>query len=212
MRLWQRIVVAILGVALAVLSGVAYVQRQRLAGQWMAYRVGRAAEFEQAAKLLAWFETGEDCQQRLRDLVTRWGTGNPRFDYYLARYVASPDSSEALRRRFCLELAWREGLLPRWAYFWSWRAGEQVDRRVEEIVGYVELLLASGDQARQITWREVLDLQAIFFLSGQPKWAERLTPDNWRDRYAQWRASRPDGPIRTRSVSKPFPDWQGPLP
>lgn len=209
---WQRIVAAVLCAALAGLAGAAYLHRERLAGQWMAYRVGRAADFEQAARTLAWFEADADREPRIRDLVTRWGTGNARFDYYLARYVASPDSSEALRKRFSLELAWREGLLPRWTHFWSWRAGEQVEHRVEEIRDYVELLLSTDERAWQITWREVLDLQAIFCLSGQPKWAERLSPDNWRDRYAAWRAARPEGPIPARHASKPFPDWEGPVP
>lgn len=212
MGLGRRIVAAIVGVALAALAGAAYVHRERLAGQWMAYRVGRAADFDGAAKMLAWFEGGADREQRLRILVTHWGTGNPRFDYYLARYVASPESSEALRKRFSLELAWREGLLSRWAHFWSWRAGEQVEHRAEEILGYVELLLSTKDPAREITWREVLDLQAIFCLSGQPNWAERLTPDNWRQRYARWQTSRTKAPLALRTVSKPFPDWEGPIP
>ncbi len=212
MGYWTRVVAAFAFLALAALLGTSFLLRQRMAAQWMAYRVGRAADFEQAAEVLAWFESGENHEQRLRDLVTRWGTGNARFDYYLARYVASPQSSEALRKRFSLELAWRERLLGRWAHFWSYRAGDQLDRRVEEILGFMELLLSGDSSGRQITWREVLDLQAIFWLSGQPTWAERLTPENWRDRFVAWRNLRTQGPIPTRIVAKPFPDWDGPAP
>lgn len=212
MRLWIRILVAVVVLAVAVLAAVGYVHRQRLTGQWMAYRVGRAASFEEASRALSWFETGPDREARLRELVTRWGAGNLRFDYYLARYVASPESSEAMRKRFSLELAWREGLLSRWAHFWCWRAGEQPDRRVEEILAYVDMLHAAQDLSKQITWREILDLQAIMHLSGQPKWAERLTPDNWRERYQEWRRERSEGLLRVARPNQPLPDWEGPIP
>jgi hypothetical protein len=212
MRLWLRFLVASVVVAVVVSAVVGYVNRERLTGQWMAYRLGRAASFEDACRESAWFETGPDREDRLRVLVTRWGTGNVRFDYHLARYVVSPESSEALRRRFSLELAWREGLLPRWAHWWCWRAGEQPDRRVEEILSYVDLLLAAQDLSKEISWREILDLQAIFYLSGQPKWAERLTPENWRERYQAWRRSRPEGPLRVAKPAQPLPDWEGSIP
>jgi hypothetical protein len=212
MRLWLRVFAALAALAAAAVAAVGYVHRQRLTGQWMAYRVGRAANFEEACRALAWFEAGPDREARLRELVTRWATGNVRFDYYLARYVASPESSEAMRKRFSLELAWREGLLPRWAHWWSWRTGEQPDRRAEEILAFVELVLAAQDLSKEISWREILDLQAIFCLTGQPKWAERLTPANWRERYGQWRQARADGPLRITKPSRPLPDWEGPLP
>jgi hypothetical protein len=211
MRLWLRFLVASGVLALAALAVAGYVNRKRLTGQWMAYRVGSAAQFDDVCRALAWFETGPDREDRLRVLVTRWGAGNVRFDYHLARHVVSPESSEALRKRFSLELAWREGLLPRWAHFWCWRAGEQPDRRVEEILSYVDLLLSAKDLSKEISWREVLDLQAIFYLSGQPKWAERLTPDNWRERYEAWRKAKPDGPLRATKPAQPLPDWEGPL-
>ncbi len=212
MRLWLRFLVALVVLALAALALVGYANRQRLTGQWMAYRVGRAASFEEACRAMAWFETGPEREARLRELVTRWGDGNLRFDFYLARYVASPESSEAIRRRFSLELAWREGLLPRWAHWWCWRTVQQPDRHVEEILAYVDMLHAAQDLSKEVSWREILDLQAIFYLSGQPKWAERLTPDNWRERYQEWRKSRTDSPLRVARPAEPLPDWEGNTP
>jgi hypothetical protein len=206
------LVVAFAVLAAGTLAILAYASRERLTRQWMAYRVGKAAGFDEARGALAWFETGSDREERLRELVARWGGGNSRFDFYLARYVASAESSEAIRKSFSLELAWREGLLPRWAHWWCWRAVQEPDRQIEEILAYVDVLDAAKDLPKEISWREILDLQAIFYLSGQPKWAERLTPANWRERYRQWRPSQPAGPLSVGRPAKPLPEWEGPLP
>ena len=49
-------------------------------------------------------------------------------------------------------------------------------------------------------------------LTGEPRWAERLTPENWRERYHQWRASRPTPLPSVRKPTNPMPDWEGPIP
>lgn len=211
MRLWLRFLLVFALLAAGGAAIWAYASRERLTRQWMAYRVGSATDYDDARRLLAWFETGPDHNARLRELIGRWGGGNPRFDFYLARYVSSPESPEAMRKSFSLGMAWREGLLPRWAHWWCWRAAQEPDRQAAEIVAYVDML-DKAKEPKDISWREVLDLQAIFDLTGQPKLAERLTPDNWRDRYRQWRELRAGGPIRAGKPPKPFPDWEGPIP
>lgn len=179
-----------------------WVQLER---QWRVYRVGAATSYEKARRELAWLDREPDRAIRLRELVRKWGTGNPQFDLHLARYVGDPASSEALREAFSLNLAWRDGLLERWAHYWSWRPGESPRERVESIRNYLDLLLASN--AKGLTWREVLDLQAVFHLTGQPRLALRLAPENWRDRYRQWLAKRPEPlPLMARP-DQPFPDW-----
>jgi len=212
MRLWVRLLAALAVVAAGVLAAWAYGNREALGRQWMAYRVGQASDFAEARQAIQWFETGPDREARLRELVGKWGGGNVRFDFYLARYVASTECSAALRKSFSLGLAWEEGLLPRWAHYWCWKAAQSPDRQIEEILAYTDKVDAAKESLPEITWREILDLQAIFYLSGQPKWAERLTPGNWRERYRQWRESRPAGPWEIRKPSKPLPDWEGPVP
>jgi hypothetical protein len=212
MRLWPRLLAAFAALAAVILAAWAYARRETLGRQWMSYKVGKAADFTEARKAIQWFETGEDRDARLRELVGKWGGGNVQFDYFLARYVGSAECSEALRKHFSLGLAWQEGLLPRWAHYWCWRAPQEPDRQVEEILAYTDTLDAAKEPLTEVPWREILDLQAIFYLSGQPKWAERLTPANWRDCYRQWRQSRPARPLEIRKPAKPLPDWEGPIP
>ncbi len=212
MRLWLRLFVALIVVAAGLVAAWAYANRETLGRQWMAYRVGRADGFAEARQALEWFETGPDRDARLRELVARWGGGNPRFDFHLARYVGSAESSEALRKSFSLRLAWEEGLLPRWAQFWCWRAVQEPNRQIVEILAYTDLRDAAKEPPAEITWREILDLQAIFYLTGQPKWADRLSPANWRERYRAWRESRPARAPDARKPAKPLPDWEGPIP
>jgi len=187
-----------------------YLVRNRLACQWATYRVGAADSFEEARTEIHRLETGPDRDTRLRELVRKWGTGNQQFDLYLARYVGSPDSSESLRKTFSLEFGWREQLLPRWAHYWRWRAAQEPDREIASILAHLDLL-AAADSSKTITWREVLDLQAVFQLTGQPQLAKRLSPENWPDRYRSWKASCGEIPHVPRSA-KPFTDWQGPEP
>jgi len=203
-----------MAVGLLLAAGVAawaYAVRERLHRQWMTYRVGAAASLDEARQRIAWFEAEPDRDAKLRELVRKWATGNLSFDYALAHYVGHAKSSEALRKAFSLEFAWREGLLVRWAHYWSWRAPQEPDRHIEEILAYVDLLDAAPE-VKELSWREILDLQAILQLGGQPILALRLTPDNWRDRYHEWKRSRPATLSRVSRPFAPFPDWQGTVP
>ena len=212
MRFLFRVVFGVVLLGVCGLAVAGFVARESLVRQWKIYRIGDAADYDEACRGIDWFETGSDREGRISALVRKWGAGNPRFDLFLARYVDSPRSSEWLRKRFSLELAWREGLLARWAQYWCWRTKQELSRQLEEILDYTELLDRAQEPLKEISWREILDLQAVFQLTGQPRWAERLTPANWHDRYHQWLASRPTPLPDIRRPSKPFFDWQGPVP
>ena len=205
-----RLVLTLIVAVGAAVAAWTFANRHRLAQQWMTYRVGAAATFDDAVSHLVWFEAGPDRDARLRELVAKWATGNPQFDYYLARYLTHPQSSEALRKAFSLQLAWRDGLLGRWAHYWSWRAGPELQHRIETILEYFDLLLAT-DAPRELSWREILDLQAILQLLGGPEYAARLKPDNWRQRYLAWRPTRPKPLPTLAQPDRPLPDWPEPL-
>ena len=189
----------------AFLAGVwGYAHRQTLAWQWASYQVGVAASFDDARRQIARFEHAPDAPERLRVLVAKWGTGNPRFDQYLAQYLTAGESSTALRRAFSEELARRPELLPRWAHFWCWQASLEPDRQIASVLEYLDTL-ALGDSAPSLTWRELLDVQAIFTLSGDTDRAAGIRPETWRDHYRVWRETRQD-PIPTLTRPKtPLP-------
>ncbi len=190
MRLRFRILVTAVLLVAAGCGTWLHVNWERLVRQWACYRVGSAETPEQVHADIAWFETGPDRDSRLRELVEKWGTGNQQFDLNLARYVDSPKSSEQLRKVFSRELAWRRELLPRWAHYWSWRAKLEPDEQIASIVGYLDDV-ASAKTPKPITWREVLDLQAVFQLTGAERLAPRLSPENWLSRYRRWQQIRP---------------------
>jgi hypothetical protein len=175
----------------------------KLERQWRVYLVGAAPSYEDACRQLAWFEGPTDQDVKRRELIRKWGAGNAQFDLYLARYVDDPACPEALREAFSLNLAWREGLLSRWAHYWSWRPGLSPDERIQSLLPFLDLL---GDsESKTLSWREVLNLQAVFCLTGQPRLALRLDPDNWRDRYRRWQAARPASLPRVVRPHEPFP-------
>lgn len=211
MPLWLRLFILVVVLAAVAGSVWVYLHQPRLAGQWDSYRVGRAASFAEARAEIARFEQAADAQAALRELCGKWGMGNLLFDLYVAEHVRSRQSSEPMRQAFSLEFAWREGQLPRWAHYWTWRSPQDPDRRVAALVEYFDLL-ATADPPRTITWREALDLQAVLVLSGQPGLAVRLTPENWRDRYRQWQQVRPAKMPHVARPETPFADWQGPPP
>ena len=211
MRLWLRLLVTLLVLAGIGLGAWCCLNRDELACCWASYRVGAAGTFEQAQAEIAWFETGPDHKIKLRELIRRWGTGDQQFDLYLALHVGHRDSSQTLRKAFSLGFGWHEERLPRWAHYWSWRMSQGSDEKITSILTYLDLLLAA-ESPKTITWREVLDLQAIFYLSGHPQLAKRLDPENWRNRYRQWRETHQGDLPHAPSPEKPFPDWQGPLP
>lgn len=211
MRLWLRVLVTLIVLAGISAAAWTYWNRRQLAWQWTSYRVGSAQTAVEARAEIARLESGPDRAVKLRELVDKWGTGNQQFDLHLAQYVESRESSEALRRAFSLGFAWHEDRLPRWAHYWSWRAKEEPGREIASMLAYLDLLETAGP-SKTITWREVLDLQAVFCLAGEARRAVRLDPENWRNRYHEWRqVSGGDVPHVDRP-GKPFPDWQGPVP
>ena len=205
MRLWLRLLIPLVILAAVGLGTWCFLRRDDLAVQWASHRVGAAATFEDAQAEIAWFDSGPDHEARLRELVSRWGTGNARFDLYVARHVGSPESTESLRRTFSLGFGWHEERLPRWAHYWAWQTSEEPDREIASILAYLDLLHAA-DPSKTITWREVLDLQAIFHLGGEPQLAKRLSPDNWRPRYADWRERSGNHFPHVARPTAPFPD------
>jgi hypothetical protein len=209
MRVWVR--AAVLAALLAGAGAWCYLDSERLTRQWSIHRLGRAETLAQARAEIARLETGPERQAAVRDLVATWGTGSPQFDLYLAWYVGQPSSSELLRETFSLELAWREPLLARWAHYWSWRAQQEPDAEVSSIRAHLDMLV-SGDPPDPIPWREVLNLQAVFALSGHARLAKRLQPDNWRQRYRDWRQAVQGAVPHIARPEAPFPDWPGPIP
>ena len=215
MRPWLRIVMTAVVLAAAAAGAWVYVNHRRLATQWEgqlgSYRVGRAETLQEAVAQIAALEQGPDRRKRLRELTGKWGTGNQQFDLYLAEHVRSAQSTELLRQTFSLEFAWREPLLARWAQYWCRQSPGEPDERIASIVEYLDVL-AAAEPPREITWREVLDLQAVLALFGQPELAVRLKPENWRDRYGAWQKTRPARLPHVPRPERPFPDWRGPPP
>jgi hypothetical protein len=205
MRLWLRLLITLLVLAAVGVGAWFFFHRGELTNQLASHRVGAARTFEEAQVEIAWFESGPDHTAKLRELVRKWGTGNRQFDLYLARHVGSPDSSEALRKAFSLGFGWHEERLPRWAHYWSWQTPEEPDREIASILAYLDLLHTAG-ASKTITWREVLDLQAIFYLAREPRLAKRLNPENWRGRYAKWRQHSSDQFPHVARPSRPFPE------
>lgn len=189
MRLRVRFLILVVAVLVLAVGGWLYAYRQELVRQVALSRVSSAPDYEEARRALAWFEHEPDRQLKLRALVRKWGTGNEQFDRYLAQYVTDPASSDALREAFSLNLAWCDGHLSRWADYWSSRSGFDPEPRTRSLLAHLDLLL-NTPSAPSLTWREILDLQALFIRTGQPHLALRLSPENWRDRYRQWLAVR----------------------
>lgn len=186
MRLRVRILVLLVAPLAAAAGGWLYVYRHDLARQAALYRVGAAATYEEARQAIAWFEHEPERQLKLRELVRKWGTGNRQFDLYLAQYVGDPASSEALREAFSLNLAWNDGLLAAWVDYWNARPGASPEQRTRSLLAHLDLLLTM-ESPPSLTWREILDLQAVFTRTGHPRLALRLSPENWPDRYRKWR-------------------------
>jgi hypothetical protein len=211
MRSWLRLLITLIVIAGIGIGAWTYVNRRPLARQWALYRVGAAPTLEAAIAEIAWFESGPDGERKLQSLAGKWGTGNAQFDLYLAEYVSKPQSPEALRRAFSLGLARHEERLRRWVHYWSWHTKQEPKREIASILSYLDLL-AEAESSKTITWRQVLSLQAIFTLAGEPGLAKRLHPENWRDRYREWREESPGEFPGVPRPDRPFPDWQGPVP
>ncbi len=211
MRLFLRFLLLALLVLAAVAGGWIYLNWSALQRQWAVYEVGSSDSFSEAQARMLWFESPPHRAAKLRELVRKWGTGNQQFDFYLARHIQSAQSSEALRKRFSLEFGWRETLLPRWAHYWAWQTALPPEREIASIVSYLDKIV-EADQQRPITWREVLELQAVFQLTGEIELARRLSPENWQKRYTRWRAKHAEAAVPVERPELPLPDWQGPTP
>jgi hypothetical protein len=199
---WKILIVLFLLVGTS-LGACWYVNRDFIQQHWMIYQVGAAPTYQQAKPELAWFDAPADRNARLPTLMGRFGRGNGRFDLYLAQYVDDRDSSEPLRQAFSNELGARNGLLARWAGYWSWRLTRPPDAEITSIVDYLEVL--KDAPSTTLTWREVLDLQAVFHLTGRSELARGLSPGNWRDRYRRWRLDRPAPLPHVPRASEPMP-------
>jgi len=208
MRRWLWISLAALLLAALGLGAWAYAHRGALQRQWACYRVGAAGSPAEAQAEIAWFEAdAEDRQVRLDDLVGKWGTGNQRFDVYLASHLYDPACSDALREAFAAELDRRPELLPRWAHFWSWRTRQEPNEQIGSTVEYLGTLAAATPPAT-ITWREVLDLHAVFELTGQGALAAGLSPANWLEHYRRWQQVRP---AELPHIGRPKEPFESPL-
>jgi hypothetical protein len=203
MPLRWKILIVLLLLAGTGLSACWYVNREFLQRHWMIYQVGAAPTYKEAKPELAWFDAPPDRDAKLRALLARFGRGNGCFDLYLAQYVDDRDSSDSLRQAFSNELAVRDGLLPRWAGYWS-RQVARPDAEIASILDYLEVLQAAP--SRTLTWRQVLELQAVFQAIGRPESARGLSPDNWRDRFRQWRSDRPAQLPHVGRPSEPWPE------
>ena len=196
MRKWL-----ILVLLLAALAGGLwfFLPWERLQRQYATHRVGAAATFEEAQREIAPFDTEPDRERKLHELVAGYGTGNETFDAYLAQHLASPGCSDTLREMFSLEFASRPDALSVWASLWAASTAREPDEEVSAMQSYLAAL-AMADPPRRISWREVLELQALFTLTGQPELAQRLKPDNWLGRYQRWIAARDEWP---KTIKRP---------
>lgn len=176
-------VMALGGLLLAV--GWLYFQKEAVTRFWACYRVSSATNYPQAKTEMTWFSAGPDRVARLHDLVSLWGSGNEEFDRNFVLYLQDPDCDDSLREAFSLELAWRPELLSRWAHCWCHVGRLEPEENFESIVRYIDTLAVAEPQ-REITWRDVLDLQAAFELAECRELALRLNPENYLSRHSEW--------------------------
>jgi hypothetical protein len=180
-----------------------YVCRQPLLRQWALYRIGAAASLPEAEAELVRCETSFDHDAMIDELVGKWGAGNRQFDLHLAAHLGGASCGEPLRAAFAAEIGRHAGLLERWARYWMWRAPLPPEQQMDSVTAYLDTL-AAANPSHDITWREVLDVQALFQLTGQDELAQGLTPANWRDRYRRWQRSRPAELPRLSRPEEPF--------
>jgi hypothetical protein len=203
MRFWRILPVLLLLGALA--CGVAgYVCHRPLRREWALYRIGAAASPQEAEAAIVACLATPDRDAMMGELVGKWGTGNPQFDLRLAAHLGAGSCDETLRAALAAELGRRPGLLERWAHYWTWRAQLPPDQQMASVAAYLDALIAA-DPPRDVTWREVLDLEALFQLTGRGELAQNVSPANWRDRYGRWQRSRPARLPPIARPKQPFP-------
>ena len=200
MRFWRVLLVLLLLGAVAC-GAAGYVYRRPLQRAWALYRIGAAASPREAEATIVGCLASPDRLAMIGELVAKWGTGNPQFDLNLAAHVGAGSCSEPLRAAFAAELGRRPGLLEHWAHYWTWRAQLPPEQQMASVAAYLDALIVA-DPPRDVTWREVLDLEALFQLTGHGELAQ-----NFR---------RPIGGIVTadgngadRRNSPTFPDRNG---
>jgi hypothetical protein len=187
MRRWIFLSLAVL---VAASAAYLYLRRDELRLQWDSYQVTSSPDYATFQQRMAEFQQQAVTYAQLQALVSRWQTGNEPFDGYLARYLFDAPCNEAVREAFSRELSWRDGHVEAWGGAWQEQKGD-IKEQVESLRRYLDTLQAAVP-SRAITWRDVLDIQAMFALSDQPTLAIRLTPDNWRERYQRWLIAKDD--------------------
>jgi hypothetical protein len=209
--LW-RAAVAILLVAGLLLGVWVYQNRDRFTSQWASYQVGAAERYPEARqRLVALQQSDDDRDVRLREVAAKWGTGNRRFDLHLARFITDPASNPQLRELFSRHLSHRPELLARWGHFWAHQASLPPDEQISQIVTYLDQIAYAEDAIvdQPLSWREVLDLQAVFTLTGARDRAIGLTPENWRDHFRVWQET---APVQHPTVQRPSDPLPPPAP
>ncbi|MGE0605710.1 MAG: hypothetical protein AB7O62_01195 [Pirellulales bacterium] len=191
----------------AVAGGWAWSRRDILAWQYACHQIGQAKTLEDAVAQISALDTEPDRTAKLHELVGGWGRGSQTFDAYLAQYLMRSECSEELRHEFSGEIGWRPELLPRWGHFWNWRHGQHAQSEFDSVRSFLETL-RMAETKRSIGWREVLNLQAMFVLTGKPDLARHLTPKNWSDRFRRWQEAETEW-TELPSAEQPFPDWKG---
>lgn len=189
MRLLLRIGLVALLIVAAGVGGWLYANRDAIERRRAVLRVADAPNFAQAQVELRWFELAPEVDEKRAELVGYWGTGQATFDTYLAQHLRDPDCGEALRKRFSEELAWRPELRPLWATVWRERTKQPPHEEAASVLEFLDTL-AKAETPPRLTWRQVLDVQAVFELRGRGDLAVRLTPENCLDRFRQFKSLR----------------------
>jgi hypothetical protein len=217
MRTWIRV-----SLSICILTGIIvgkwwYDHPDYVAGQWACHRIAAAASLEDAKVELEWFEPDEEegdeevqksvRDARLRILVENWGTGDPQFDLTLAQYVSDPTSSESLREAFSRYISRRRILQERWAHYWCYRSVLEPDEEIDSVIAYFDSLESTDSNSEgMVTWRQILNLQAVLYLYDKEQIDRELSPNNWRVPYRQWQRTRtPELPSIQRPTT-PFPE------
>jgi hypothetical protein len=159
-----------------------YAQRDAIERRRAVLRVGEAQTYAAAQAELRWFETPPQAEEKLAALAGYWGEGNENFDSHLARHLSEPACSDALRKRFSEELAWRPKLQRKWAEAWRRNTKLPPDQEIASIVDFLDTLTLA-ESPPKLTWRQVLNAQAVFELRGRGDLVAWLTPENCLERY-----------------------------
>lgn len=199
------------GLFLVVLVGVwmSYQHWEDARWRWTAYQLAESPSY---AATKSYFRQAQQADQ-LWSLVGQFGRGQPQFDFYLLHFAADPQCNDRFRKTLAFELGWRTDALQRWSHFHRW-SSQQIPHEVYlELSNYLAAIAAS-DSERSITWRDVLDMQAMLAATGHADLAHQLTPENWLARYRTW-VARGGNNRHFWNVSRPaapFHDWLGSVP